>query len=224
MSRRRTAPVLTASIVLAVGLTAVLAACSGPDGTPSPSASTTASRSASPTPTSNTTASPSAPSVPGDDQTGPADDGTGAGTGNGSGVDQPSSVDFAKISAQGVAAAGDGTVVALSGAGDNWTVVVSGPDGSQTQAVVSATLDRVTSGPFPKDVDAATKSANVSRTAALKVDAAAAAAAAERTAAGGTLSALTLGGSGSAPVWTATVTVGGASKTVTVNGVTGAAS
>ena len=40
--------------------------------------------------------------------------------------------------------AGGGTVVSLTGSGDNWTVVVAGPDGSLTQSVVSATLDRVT--------------------------------------------------------------------------------
>ncbi|MGN8049791.1 hypothetical protein ACTJKO_08860 [Curtobacterium sp. 22159] len=223
MTRRHPLTILTASMALGVATAAVLSGCSGsetPVGTPSASASATASstptRSAAPLPTPE-------PSDPSDDQTGSADDGTGPGTGNGSGAQAPANVDFGKISKQGIAAAGGGTVVSLAGSGDAWTVVVDGPDGSLTQAVVSATLDRVTSGPFPKDSDAATKTANVARAAALKVDATAAASRAA-SAAGGTVSAVTLGGSGTAPTWTVAVTVGGAARTVTVNGVTGATS
>lgn len=231
MQRRRSLPVLTATIVIGLGLTTTLAACSGGDDrTPSATRSASATATATPTrtpvasaaPTSGTTPSPSA-STPSDDQTGPADDGTGPGTGNGSGVDQPDSVDFAAVTAQGVAAAGGGTVVSLVGSGDNWTVLVSGPDGSQTQSVVSATLGRVTSGPFPKDADSATKAANVARAGALQVKADAAATSAVGAVSGSTLTSLVLGGSGSAPVWTATVSAGGATRSVTVDGVTGTA-
>jgi hypothetical protein len=222
MSTRRSTPVLTAAIVLGLGLTSVLAACSGgstPEPSRSPSSgSASASASASAAPTSGSTAS-----APTDDQTGSADDGTGPGTGNGSGNDSPDTVDWAAVTKQGVAAAGGGTVVSLTGSGDNWTVVVAGPDGSQTQSVVSATLGRVISGPFLSAADAATTAANVARAAALRVDAASAAAAAVSASSGGTLSALVLGGTGTAPVWTATLT-GSSSSTVTVDGVTGTAS
>jgi len=225
---RRSVPVLTASIALAVGLTTTLAACSGGDA--GPSASPTSSRSASasaPAPTSTSSGGSSAggssTSAPGDDQTGPADDGTATGTGNGSGVDQPASVDFGKIAAQGTAAAGGGTVVSITGSGDSWTVVVAGPDGSQTQSVVSATLDRVTSGPFPKQVDAATQASTTARAAALKTSAADAATAATKAVGGGTLASIVLGGSGTAPTWTATVTTAGGARTVSVDGITGAA-
>jgi hypothetical protein len=131
-------------------------------------------------------------------------------------------VDYATVTKQGVAAAGGGTVVSLAGSGDSWTVVVAGPDGSLTQSVVSATLGRVTSGPFPKDSDAATKAANAARAAGLKVDAAAAAKAAT-SAVSGTLASLQLGGTRAAPSWTASVTVSGAARSVTVDGLTGAA-
>jgi hypothetical protein len=131
-------------------------------------------------------------------------------------------VDYTAVTKQGVAAAGGGTVVSLAGSGDNWTVVVADPDGSLTQSVVSATLGRVTSGPFPKDSDAATKTANAARAAGLKVDAAAAAKAAT-SAVSGTLTSLQLGGTRAAPSWTASVTVSGAARSVTVNGLTGAA-
>lgn len=213
MARRNRITVLTASLVIGIGMTAVLAACSaGDDAAPSGSASPSASRSAS--------TSPSA--TPTDDQTGPADDGTGPGTGNGSGVDNPTSVDWATVTKQGLAAAGGGTVVSLTGAGDNWTVVVADASGARTQSVVSATLARVTSGPFPKESDSQTMADDVARAAALKVDAAAAAADAEKSTAGAKLSSLVLGGTGAAPVWTATLTVSGATTTVTVDGTTGA--
>lgn len=212
-------------MALGVATATLLSGCSGgatPDRTPSASSSSsasstpTATRSAAPLPTPE-------PTDPADDQTGSPDDGTGPGTGNGSGAEAPENVDFAKLSKQGIAAAGGGTVVSLTGSGDNWTVVVAGPDGSLTQSVVSATLDRVTSGPFPKDSDAATKAANVARAAALKVDATAAASRAA-TAVSGTVTSVTLGGSGAAPTWSVAVTVGGAARTVTVNGISGATS
>lgn len=234
MQRRRSLPVITASVVLGLSLTTTLAACSGGDD-PTPSRTPSSSRSASPEPTGRTTRTPatdtpssatSAPpsaGTPSDDQTGSADDGNVPGTGNGSGVDQPTSVDFGAVAAQGVAAAGGGTTVSIVGAGDNWTVVVSGPDGSQTQSVVSATLDRVTSGPFPKDADAATKAVNVARSGSLRVQAADAATRALAAVPGSSLTSLVLGGSGSAPVWTATVTASGATRTVTVDGLTGSA-
>jgi hypothetical protein len=233
MTRRHPSTVLTASIVIAIGTTALLTACSGSD-TPEPTRSATATRTASPTPTptrtptttpsASTTTAPAPAPVPSDDPTGSDDDGDGSGqgTGNGSGADAPDTVDYGTVTKQGVAAAGGGTVVSLAGSGDNWTVVVAGPDGSLTQSVVSATLGRVTSGPFPKDSDAATKSANAARAAGLKVDAAAAAKAAT-SAVSGTLASLQLGGTRAAPTWTASVTVSGAARTVTVNGVTGAA-
>lgn len=226
MSRLRSVPVLTTSIIVAVGLAVGLTACSG-GGDPAPSRSAGGSATATASPSasgeSETTPLPSSASRPTAEPTGSADDGTGPGTGNGSGVEQPSSVDFGKIAAQGVAAAGGGTVLSLAGSGDSWTVVVAGSDGSQTQSVVSATLDRVTSGPFPKQVDAATQTTTSALTSALRVDAPTAAADAERAASGGTLRSLVLGGTGSAPVWTATVDSGGSSRTVTVDGRTGAA-
>jgi hypothetical protein len=233
MTRRHPSTVLTASIVIAIGTTALLTACSGSD-TPAPTRSATATRTASPTPTptrtpttapsaSATTAPAPAPApVPSDDPSGSDDDGAGQGTGNGSGADAPDTVDYTAVTKQGVAAAGGGTVVSLAGSGDNWTVVVAGPDGSLTQSVVSATLGRVTSGPFPKDSDAATKTANAARAAGLKVDAAAAAKAAT-SAVSGRLTSLQLGGTRAAPSWTASVTVSGAARSVTVNGLTGAA-
>jgi hypothetical protein len=230
MQRRRSLPVLTASTAIGLGLALALSACSGAED-PGPSGSATATRSASGTPDPSGTAAapsgggkPSTPSTPSDDQTGPVDDGTGPGTGNGSGVDQPESVDFGLVTEQGVAAAGGGTVVSVVGAGDNWTVVVAGPDGSQTQSVVSATLGRVTSGPFPKDADAATKTANVARAAAVRTDAVTAADRALGAVAGSSLTSLVLGGPGEAPVWTATVTAGGTTSTVTVDAVTGSTS
>lgn len=227
MARRHHAPVLTTAVLLGVGMTVLLSACS--DG-PAPAPNVSASQSATPTPTPTRTPSsapdagqPSAPSAtPTDDQTGSADDGTGPGTGNGSGAEAPASVDWAAVSKQGIAAAGGGSVVSLAGSGDSWTVVVVGSDGTETQSVVSATLGRVTSGPFPKAVDGATGAADRARAAAATTDAAAAATAAERAGGGGKLSALTLGGSAGAPVWTATLTGGGVS-TVTVDGRTGTA-
>jgi hypothetical protein len=235
MQQRRSLPVRITSIVLGLGLITSLAACSGgedptPTRSPShsrtatsdPTASPTQTPKASPAPSSGTSAPPAAGS-PSDDQTGSADDGNVPGTGNGSGVEQPSSVDFSAVTAQGVAAAGGGTAVSIVGSGDDWTVVVSGPDGSQTQSVVSATLGRVTSGPFPKDADAATKAANVARSGALRVQAGTAATRAVGAVPGSSLSSLVLGGSGSAPVWTATVAAGGSTRTVTVDGLTGTA-
>lgn len=216
-------PLLTGALVLGIATTTLLAGCSGDDRpTPSGSESASASRTAGATPSTGSGSSSSPSAVPSDDQTGSADDGTGPGTGNGSGVETPERIDWSTITQQGIAVAGGGSVVSLAGAGDLWTVVVAGPDGSRTQAVVSATLGRVTSGPFPKDADAATKAADVARIAALRTDAAAAAAAATGSASGAQLVSLTLGGSGSAPVWTATLSEGGATKTVTVDGTTGA--
>ncbi|PZE95792.1 hypothetical protein DEI95_00080 [Curtobacterium sp. MCBD17_008] len=133
-------------------------------------------------------------------------------------------MDWSTVTAQGIAAAGGGTVVSLAGSGDQWTVLVAGPDGSLTQSVVSATLGRVTSGPFPKDADAATKAANVARTANLQTRADAAAEAATGAVAGSTLSSLTLAGTAAAPSWTATVSASGTTSTVRVDGRTGAAS
>ncbi|MCM3506249.1 hypothetical protein M3666_14110 [Curtobacterium sp. ODYSSEY 48 V2] len=226
MSRRL--PVTAASVVLAVTAAVVLAGCSGGDG-PERTASASPSRSATPAPTGSapTTVPPSSGSSPSDvpspGPSGGVDDGTGPGTGNGSGVEQPDSVDFAAVSAQGVAAAGGGTVVSLAGSGDEWTVVVAGPDGSRTQSVVSATLGRVTSGPFPRDVDAATAAADAARSAAAEVDAAAAAASATAAVPGSTLRSVVLEGSDTAPVWNAVVTVGGAERSVTVDARTGTA-
>jgi hypothetical protein len=232
MTRRHPSTALTAAISVGVGAALFLTACSGGD-TPAPTRSATASatttpkptRTPSPSPTATTAPAPSSPAsatpapAPGDDD---GDDGSGQGTGNGGGVTDPVSVDFGTVSQQGIAAAGGGKVVSLAGSGDLWTVVVAGPDGSLTQSVVSATLGRVTSGPFPKDSDAATKTANAARAAGLRVAADAAAAKATAAVPGSTLASLQLGGSGSAPTWTATVSAGGASRTVTVNGLTGA--
>lgn len=228
MTRRHHSTVLTTAIAIGIGTAALFTGCSGGDA-PEPTRSATATTTRTPTPSATTPAPTSAATTtpsdaPADDPTGGTGDGTGQGTGNGSGVDDPASVDFAAVTKQGVAAAGGGTVVSLSGSGDNWTVVVAGPDGSLTQSVVSATLDRVTSGPFPKDSDAATKSANTARAAALRVDAAAAAAKATAAVPGSALTGLQLGGSGSAPTWTGTVSVGGANRSVTVDGVSGATS
>lgn len=236
MPTRRPLTVLTATVALGVGLTMTLTACSGDDDpSPSPTRSATATRTpsatATPAPTTSSapapdgsaaSAAPSTPAVPSDDQTGGTDDGTGPGTGNGSGVETPASVDWSAISQQGVAAAGGGTVVSIAGSGDEWTVLVAGPDGSQTQSVVSATLGRVTSGPFPKDADAATKSANAARAAAARVDAATAATTATKAVSGSALRSLVLGGSAPAPTWTATLSVAGAARTVTVDAVSGA--
>jgi hypothetical protein len=226
MARRHHAPVLTASLVVAVGLTVVLSACSdgqSPVPSSSPSASATSTRSASAAPSGGGGAA--APTAkPSDDQTGAPDDGTGPGTGNGSGVDSPSTVDWRTVTQQGIAAAGGGAVVSLTGSGDTWTVVVvGGPDGTETQSVVSATLGRVASGPFPKAVDGATGSSDLARTTAATTDAAAAAAAAEKAVAGGRLASLVLGGPADAPVWTASVSAAGATRTVTVDARTGAA-
>ncbi len=101
--------------------------------------------------------------------------------------------------------------------------MVAGPDGSRTQSVVSATLGRVTSGPFPRDVDAATAAADAARSAAAEVDAAAAAASATAAVPGSTLRSVVLEGSDTAPVWNAVVTVGGAERSVTVDARTGTA-
>gem|GEM_PF-4703951 len=138
-------------------------------------------------------------------------------------MDAPETVDWSAVTQQGIAAAGGGSVVSLTGSGDSWTVVVSGPDGSQTQSVVSATLGRVTSGPFPKDVDQATKTADADRAAAAEIDAATAAETAVGASSGGTLSSLVLGGSATAPTWTATLT-GSSTSTVIVDGISGATS
>ncbi|WP_146242533.1 hypothetical protein [Curtobacterium sp. MCPF17_047] len=229
MTRRHPSTALTAAITVGVGAALFLTACSGGD-TPAPTRSATATataeptRTASPTPSQSTPVVPSSPAsatpTPGDDD---GDDGSGQGAGNGGGVTDPGTVDLGIVTQQGIAAAGGGTVVSLTGSGDLWTVVVAGPDGTLTQSVVSATLGRVTSGPFPKDSDAATKTANAARAAGLRVDADAAAAKATAAVPGSTLATLQLGGSGSAPTWTATVSSGGASRTVTVDGVTGAA-
>ncbi|PYY37334.1 hypothetical protein [Curtobacterium sp. MCBD17_030] len=231
MTRRHPSTALAAAITVGVGAALFLTACSGGD-TPAPTRSATATttskptRTPSPTPpaTATTPPDPSSPATsapaPGNDD---GADGSGQGNGNGGGVTDPVSVDFGTVSQQGIAAAGGGKVVSLAGSGDLWTVVVAGPDGSLTQSVVSATLGRVTSGPFPKDSDAATKTVNAARAAGLRVDADAAAAKATAAVPGSTLASLQLGGSGSAPTWTATVSAGGASRTVTVDGVTGAA-
>ncbi|WIB25347.1 hypothetical protein [Curtobacterium sp. MCSS17_015] len=231
MTRRHPSTVLTAAITVGISGALLLTACSGGD-TPAPTKSASATRTASPTPTRTPSQAPApsmsaAPSAPADEASAPGsdddtNDGSGQGTGNGSGVTAPDTVDFGTVTQQGVAAAGGGTVVSLTGGGDLWTVVVAGPDGSLTQSVVSATLGRVTSGPFPKDSDAAAKGATAARAAALRVDADAAVAKATAAVPGSSLTGLQLGGSGSAPVWNATVTSGGASRSVTVDGVTGA--
>lgn len=221
MARRNRLTVLTTSIVLGIGMTTVLAACTE-GGDPAPTSSASGRTSASPGSTASGSAGSGSSGTPGskpsDDQTGAPDDGTGPGTGNGSGVDNPTSIDWTTVTKQGLAAAGGGTVVSLTGAGDSWTVVVVGSDGSETQSVVSATLGRVTSGPFPKSADAQV----TAPAAALKIDAATAAADAEKSTSGAVLSSLVLGGTGAAPVWTATLTVSGAARTVTVDGLTGA--
>ncbi|MGN7190868.1 hypothetical protein [Curtobacterium sp. MCBA15_004] len=208
MSRSRRVPVRTVPIVAALGLGLALslglAACTE-GGDPAPS------RSAGQSPDGSAT-----------DATGPDATAT-SGTGNGSGVEHPDEVDFSKVAAQGVAAAGGGTVVSIAGSGDSWTVVVVGPDGSQTQSVVSAVLDRVTSGPFPKQVDAAAQASTVALAAAVQTGAGPAAAAAEAAVPGSELRSLVLGGSTAAPVWTATVADGSATSTVSVDGTTGTA-
>jgi len=237
MSRRRpaaTARTIPTAIAIGLGLTVVLAGCTGGD-TPSPSTSATSTRSASPTPTATRTAAPTtapsstataapapAPSTPAAQPTDDPGDGSGTGTGNGGGADAPATIDWANVTKQGVAAAGGGTVVSLIGSGDSWTVLVAGPDGAQTQSVVSASLGRVTSGPFPKDADAATAAVNAARAKSLQVDAAAAATKAIAAVPGSALGSLVLGGPGTAPVWTASVSVSGATTTVTVDGLSGA--
>jgi hypothetical protein len=237
MSRRRPAAqarTIPTAIAIGLGLTVVLAGCTGGD-TPSPSTSATTTRSASPTPTATRTAAPTtapsstataapapAPSTPAAQPTDDPGDGSGTGTGNGGGADAPATIDWANVTKQGVAAAGGGTVVSLIGSGDSWTVLVAGPDGAQTQSVVSASLGRVTSGPFPKDADAATAAVNAARAKSLQVDAAAAATKAIAAVPGSALGSLVLGGPGTAPVWTASVSVSGATTTVTVDGLSGA--
>ena len=237
MSRRRpaaTARTIPTAIAIGLGLTVVLAGCTGGD-TPSPSTSATSTRSASPTPTATRTAAPTtapsstataapapAPSTPAAQPTDDPGDGSGTGTGNGGGADAPATIDWANVTKQVVAAAGGGTVVSLIGSGDSWTVLVAGPDGAQTQSVVSASLGRVTSGPFPKDADAATAAVNAARAKSLQVDAAAAATKAIAAVPGSALGSLVLGGPGTAPVWTASVSVSGATTTVTVDGLSGA--
>jgi hypothetical protein len=237
MSRRRPAAqarTIPTAIAIGLGLTVVLAGCTGGD-TPSPSTSATSTRSASPTPTATRTAAPTtapsstataapapAPSTPAAQPTDDPGDGSGTGTGNGGGADAPATIDWANVTKQGVAAAGGGTVVSLIGSGDSWTVLVAGPDGAQTQSVVSASLGRVTSGPFPKDADAATAAVNAARAKSLQVDAAAAATKAIAAVPGSALGSLVLGGPGTAPVWTASVSVSGATTTVTVDGLSGA--
>lgn len=234
MTRRPPSPVLTAAIAVGIGGALLLTGCSGGDA-PAPTTSASATgktpkptptRTPSSTPTPTTAApAPSTPTsaAPAPDPEQGGDDGSGQGTGNGSGVTTPAAVDLGVVTQQGIAAAGGGTVVSLAGSGDLWTVVVAGPDGSLTQSVVSVTLGRVTSGPFPKDSDAATKTATVARVAATKTDARTVAAKAVAAVPGSTIAGLQLGGSGSAPVWTATVSTGGATRTVMVDGVTGAA-
>lgn len=235
MTRPHRLPVIVTAIALAAGLGTALASCSRADD-PAPSTSATAATrtpSASPTPTpSEPVAEPTGTPTAGDDASSPDPtedasapaDGSGQGTGNGSGADAPTTVDWGAVAEQGIAAAGGGTVVSIAGSGDDWTVLVSGPDGARTQSVVSATLGRVTSGPFPKDTDAATRRADVSRTGGLRVTADRAATSALAAAPGSTLVSVVLGGPASAPVWTATTSAAGGTTTVTVDGKTGAAS
>jgi len=235
MSRRRPAAqarTITTAVAIGLGVTVVLAGCTGGDDpVPSPSATSTRSVSATPTATrtatptatpSSTTTSAPAPSTPAAQPTDDPGDGSGSGTGNGGGGDAPTTIDWANVTKQGVAAAGGGTVVSLVGSGDSWTVLVAGPDGAQTQSVVSASLGRVTSGPFPKDADAATAAVNAARAKSLQVDAAAAATKAIAAVPGSSLGSLVLGGPGTAPVWTASVSASGATTTVTVDGLSGA--
>jgi hypothetical protein len=208
MSRRRPAAqarTIPTAIAIGLGLTVVLAGCTGGD-TPSPSTSATTTRSASPTPTATRTAAPT---------TAPSSTATAAPA-------PAPSTPAAQPTDDPGAAAGGGTVVSLIGSGDSWTVLVAGPDGAQTQSVVSASLGRVTSGPFPKDADAATAAVNAARAKSLQVDAAAAATKAIAAVPGSALGSLVLGGPGTAPVWTASVSVSGATTTVTVDGLSGA--
>jgi hypothetical protein len=235
MTRPHRLPVIVTAIALAAGLGTTLASCSrADDPTPSPSATVaTRTPSASPTPTrSAPVTEPTGTPTAGDDASSPdatgdasvPADGSGQGTGNGSGAEAPTTVDWAAVAEQGIAAAGGGTVISLAGSGDDWTVLVSGPDGARTQSVVSATLGRVTSGPFPKDSDAATRRSDVARTEGLQVTADRAATEALAAVPGSTLVSVVLGGPASAPVWTATTSTAGGTTTVTVDGRTGAAS
>ncbi|AIV40461.1 MULTISPECIES: hypothetical protein [unclassified Curtobacterium] len=228
----RTSAIVTA-IALAAGLGTTLASCSRADD-PAPSTSASAATrtpSTSPTPTrsapvpepAGTPTAGSDTSSAGPTEDAPAD-GSGQGTGNGSGADAPATVDWAAVAEQGIAAAGGGTVISIAGSGDDWTVLVSGPDGARTQSVVSATLGRVTSGPFPKDSDAATRQSDVSRTEGLQVTADRAATSALGAVPGSTLVSVVLGGPASAPVWTATTSTTAGTTTVSVDGRTGAVS
>jgi hypothetical protein len=123
---------------------------------------------------------------------------------------------------QAIAAAGGGTVVQATGSGDAWTILVSASDGSQTLAVVSAASMRVTSGPFPKSVDAATQASTLARIAALNVDAAHAATAGLGAFGGSSLAWVQLAGTDAAPQWSIGVTAGGTQHTVIVDGKSGA--
>ena len=217
---------------LVVGAALATAGCSGdggPEPSPSHTRSATPSDSSAPTLTApSATASDSgndSGSDSGSDSGGSdAGDGTGSsGSGTGSsGSESTPAVDVAAVSEQGVAAAGGGTVVSFSSSdGDTWTVVVSAADGSETQSVVSASAGRVVSGPFPKSVDADTRSTNLAVIGAA-VDVVEAARIATGAVTGSTLASMQLGGTTAAPRWTAAVTVDGTAHTVTVDAASGA--
>jgi len=231
---------------LVVGAALATAGCSGdggPEPSPSHTRSATPSDSSAPTLTApSATASDSGNDSGSDsgsdsggsdagDGTGSSGSGTGSsgsgtgssGSGTGSsGSESTPAVDVAAVSEQGVAAAGGGTVVSFSSSdGDTWTVVVSAADGSETQSVVSASAGRVVSGPFPKSVDADTRSTNLAVIGAA-VDVVEAARIATGAVTGSTLASMQLGGTTAAPRWTAAVTVDGTAHTVTVDAASGA--
>ncbi|KQO62183.1 hypothetical protein [Curtobacterium sp. Leaf261] len=245
--RSRAVPALVA---IGLGSALVLAGCStGDDTVPSPTRSHT--RSSTPSPSTSPAADDEATTGTGGStgtgtgDTGAAggsgssdgagdDGGTGDGTGgNGTGGSDSGSASalsdaqLGTIGTQAIAAAGAtgsggaATVLSATGSSDEWTVVTAGADGSETQSVVSLALGRVSSGPFPKSVDAATQSANRALTAAASTGFQAAAAAAQGAVPRGTLTAIQLGGSASTPRWTATVSASGAAHTVVVDAASG---
>jgi hypothetical protein len=220
--------VIPVAVLVGLGTGMLLAGCSAPS--VSASASPTPTRSASPKPSATPSATASSdPDAAGDGSSaatgsGTSADGstgTGAGSSSGSGSGA-ATVDLAGMDTQAVSAAGGGTVVQATGSGDSWTILVAATDGSQTLAVVSASSMRVTSGPFPKSVDAATQASTLARIRGLDVDAAHAATTGVGAFGGSSLVSVALAGTDNAPQWSVGVTAGGTKHTVTVDGRSGA--
>ncbi|MFZ7089093.1 PepSY domain-containing protein [Curtobacterium sp. RRHDQ10] len=240
-----------AAVAIGVAGALLLAGCSTAD-VPRPSSSPSGTGSASPGPTRSPSAdatggsattgaggtsgqggtgSTGGTSAGGDSGTG----GTGSGSsGSGSGGSGSSGGTVTQgqldtsvaqaMAAAGIAesASGSGTLLSLHIDGDDWTIVTADESGAETQSVVSRSLGRVTSGPFPKSVDAATTAQNTAIAAAARVPYATAASTAQRAVPGSSLTGLQLGGTSSAPRWTATVTANGVVHTVVVDAASGA--